>query len=277
MKRQVIQNFLNLPGLSGVGLIDGRNRPFFLGPDIQLNTSQQDALAQGIQQVIETIPKGFDSFSFRFTHQFVHIYKLDQGLILMVLMADQMPLSAYRSAIHQLTDTLMEEPHNVVSTFRLLAGCVTLSSASMNPPAASAPAAAPIAPGTRAPSADGNSVVGNSAAGSRVVSGNDLIAALNHLSDGATQYLGKIIVANAWKQSRPDQPWLTQFEISKDGHFSLPNAAEPVTPEQQQWVRDWVKAFIDRGSRTIRSFKGIIGDGVLSPQEVTLLVDNADA
>ncbi len=267
MKRQVIQNFLNLPGLSGIGLIDGRNRPFFLGPDIQLNTSQQDALAQGIQQVIETIPTGFDSFSFRFTHQFVHIYKLDQGLILMVLMADKMPLSAYRSAIRQLTDTLMEEPHNVVSTFRLLAGCVTLSSASMNPTEASAPPATPPAP---SPSA-------SPTAGSNVVSGADLITALNHLSDGSTQYLGKIIVANAWKQSRPNQPWLAQFEINKDGHFSLPNAAESVTPEQQQWVRDWVKAFIDRGSRTIRSFKGIIGDGLLSPQEVALLVGNTDA
>lgn len=267
MKRQVIQNFLNLPGLSGVGLIDGRNRPFFLGSDIQLNTGQQDALAQGIQQVIETIPAGFDSFSFRFTHQFVHIHKLDQGLILMVLMADQMPLNAYRSVIHQLTETLMEEPQNVVSTFRLLAGCVTLSSASMKPPEASAPPAAPMAPGTSAPAA----------AGRAVVRGSDLIAALNHLSDGATQYLGKIIVANAWKQSRPDQPWLAQFEINKDGHFSLPNAAEPITPEQQQWVRDWVQAFIDRGSRTIRSFKGIIGDGVLSPQEVALLVGNTES
>lgn len=266
MKRQVIQNFLNLPGLSGVGLIDGRNRPFFLGPDIQLNTSQQDALAQGIQQVIDTIPAGFDSFSFRFTHQFVHIYKLDQGLILMVLMADQMPLSTYRSAIHQLTDTLMEEPQNVVSTFRLLAGCVTLSSTSMNPSEASAAPAAPMASGGSAPVAD-----------RAVVRGSDLVAALNHLSDGATQYLGKIIVANAWKQSRPDQPWLTQFEINKDGHFSLPNAAEPITPEQQQWVRDWVQAFLDRGSRTIRSFKGIIGDGVLSPQEVALLVGNTEA
>lgn len=259
MKRQVIQNFLNLPGLSGVGLIDGRNRPFFFGPDIQLNTGQQDALAQGIQQVIETIPPGFDTFSFRFTHQFVHIYKLDQGLILLVLMADQMPLKTYRSAIHQLTTTLMEAPHNVVPTFRLLAGCVTLSSGSMMPAAASVPDATLAAASAAAPS-------------EAAVSLADLTAALNHLSEGATQYLGKIIVANTWKQSRPDQPWLAQFEIQKDGHFSLPAHGDPVTPEQHQWVREWVNAFIERGSRTIRNFRDVIGDGLLSPQEIDLLL-----
>jgi len=261
MKRQVIQNFLNLPGLSGIGLIDGRNRPFFWGPDIQLNVGQQDALAQGILQVIETIPAGFDTFSFRFTHQLVYIYKLDQGLILLVLMADQMAFNTYRSAIRQLTETLMEEPHNAVSTFRLLAGCVTLSSRSMNPdgPDAAAPNAPP------APAASAVKVA-------------DLLAAMNRLSDGATQYLGKIIVANTWKQSRPDQPWLAQFEIQKDGHFALPGADAPVTPDQQQWVRDWVQAFLDRSSRTIRNFKDMVEEeGVLSAQEMALLLGDRNA
>ncbi|QQE64530.1 hypothetical protein GFS31_12110 [Leptolyngbya sp. BL0902] len=269
MKRQVIQNFLNLPGLSGIGLIDGRNRPFFFGPDIQLNTGQQDALAQGIQQVIETIPAGFDTFSFRFTHQLVHIYKLDEGLILLVLMADQMAFNTYRSAIRQLTETLMEEPHNAVSTFRLLAGCVTLNSRSMNPDGSTPFPGAPVAIPTEAASPS---------PGITAVSVADLLAAMNHLSDGATQYLGKIIVANTWKQSRPDQPWLAQFEIQKDGHFALPNAAETITPEQQQWVRDWVNAFLDRGSRTIRNFKSMVGEGgTLSPQEVALLVGNQES
>lgn len=262
MKRQVIQNFLNLPGLSGVGLIDGRNRPFFFGPDIQLNTGQQDALAQGIQQVIETIPPGFDTFSFRFTHQFVHIYKLDQGLILLVLMADPMPLKTYRSAIHQLTATLMEEPHNVVPTFRLLAGCVTLSSSSMMP----SPAV------HSAPEAEVAAITNPSVASDAAVSLTDLTDALNHLSEGAIQYLGKIIVANTWKQSRPDQPWLAQFDIQKDGHFSPPANVNHISPEQHQWIREWVNAFIERGSRTIRNFRDVVGDGLLSPQELDLLM-----
>ena len=39
---------------------------FFLGHHIRLNTQQQDALAQGIQQVVETTPADFQTFAFRF-------------------------------------------------------------------------------------------------------------------------------------------------------------------------------------------------------------------
>ncbi|MEB3290559.1 MAG: hypothetical protein VKI82_11635, partial [Leptolyngbya sp.] len=111
------------------------------------------------------------------------------------------------------------------------------------------------------------------ASGTGTVKVEDLLTAMNHLSDGATQYLGKMIVANTWKQSRPDHPWLAQFDIQKDGHFALPGADAAATPDQQQWVRDWVRAFLDRSSRTIRNFKEMVEEeGVLSPQEIALLV-----
>lgn len=54
MKQEVVQNFLDLPGIMGVALMDGRSRPFFCGIDQFLNFQQKEALAQGIRQVIET-------------------------------------------------------------------------------------------------------------------------------------------------------------------------------------------------------------------------------
>ncbi|MBD2106031.1 hypothetical protein [Nodosilinea sp. FACHB-13] len=257
MKRQVIQNVLNLPGISGMALIDGRNRPFFFGPDISLNSHQQDALAQGIQQVVETTPAHFDTFTFRFANQLAHIYKLDQGLILLVLITDQMPLADYRTAIGQLKATLVEAPHNAVSTFRLLAGCVTLGGASTISGAA-APPLEPTAPkrGTLTPSC------------------HEVIAALNHLSDGAIQYLGKTMVINTWKQSRPAHPWLEQFEIQKDAHFTVTaDGKAPLTAEQQQWIKDWVTAFLGRGGRTIRNFQTLATGQTLTPQEKGLLLE----
>jgi hypothetical protein len=284
MKRQVIQNFLNLPGLSGVALIDGRNRPFFFGPDIRLNTPQQDALAQGIQQVVETTPAGFDTFSFRFTNQLVYIYKLEEGLILLVLMADQTSFKDYRPAIRQLKATLMEEPHNVVPTFRLLAGCVTLSNSPATPdlpawpdagipiPVAAEHPVASAAPAT--PVAAEHPITADN---SDSVSFPEILAALNHLSEGAAQYLGKIIVANTWKQARPAQPWLAQFEIQKDGQFTLASPpAEPLTAEQHQWLQDWVRAFMGKGGRTIRNFQDLVSDGILTPSEKDLLLGPID-
>ncbi|WP_017299600.1 hypothetical protein [Nodosilinea nodulosa] len=258
MKRQVIQNVLNLPGISGMALIDGRNRPFFVGPDISLNSHQQEALAQGIQQVVETTPAHFDTFTFRFTNQLTHIYKLEQGLILLVLTNDQMPLTDYRTAIGQLKATLMEAPHNAVSTFRLLAGCVTLGSnaTDLSTVTASQPEPEAVKQGTLTPVLQ------------------DVVAALNHLSDGATQYLGKIIVINTWKQSRPAHPWLEQFEVQKDGQFATGTDGQtPLTAEQCQWIKAWVTAFLGRGSRTIRNFQTLVSEQTLTPQEQDLLLD----
>ncbi|PZV09688.1 MAG: hypothetical protein DCF32_01880 [Leptolyngbya sp.] len=259
MKRQVIQNVLNLPGISGMALIDGRNRPFFFGPDISLNSHQQDALAQGIQQVVETTPAHFDTFTFRFANQLAHIYKLDQGLILLVLITDQMPLIDYRTAIGQLKATLVEAPHNAVPTFRLLAGCVTLGGTHTTEGAAGAQALEPATPqrGTLAPSCQ------------------EVIAALNHLSDGATQYLGKTMVINTWKQSRPAHPWLERFEIQKDGHFTAATGGQAsLTGEQHQWIKDWVTAFLGRGGRTIRNFQTLATGQTLTPQEQGLLLES---
>ncbi|MGB3202918.1 MAG: hypothetical protein WBA99_18570 [Nodosilinea sp.] len=242
-----------------MALIDGRNRPFFFGSDISLNSHQQDALAQGIQQVVDTTPTHFDTFSFRFANQLTHIYKLDQGLILLVLVTDQMPLTDYRTAIGHLKATLIEAPHNAVPTFRLLAGCVTLGksadAADLVGVEASPPELAGAEPGTIAPSHQ------------------EVIAALNHLSDGATQYLGKTIVINTWKQSRPAHPWLERFEVQRNGHFTaVGDSLSSLSAEQHQWIKDWAAAFMGRGGRTIRNFPTLVS-GSLTPREQALLLD----
>ncbi len=262
MKRQVIQNVLNLPGISGMALIDGRNRPFFFGPDISLNNQQQDALAQGIQQVVDTTPANFQTFSFRFVNQLAHIYKLGQGLILLVLITDQVPLPEYSSAIDELKITLMEAPHNAVSTFRLMASCVTLGSGSVVPSAAAEvnPKVQPLV---------------DPVARAVVPTRPEIAEALNHLSDGAAQYLGKTLVINTWKQSRPAHPWLEQFELQSDGHFTIRvDDQTPITPEQHQGVKDWVAAFLGRGGRTIRNFQTLVGSQTLTPAESRLLLEN---
>ncbi len=262
MKRQVIQNVLNLPGISGMALIDGRNRPFFFGPDISLNTQQQDALAQGIQQVVDTTPANFQTFSFRFVNQLAHIYKLGKRLILLVLITDQTPLPEYGAAIDELKTTLMEAPHNAVSIFRLMAGCVTLGSGS-------------VAPGAAEAAQEAVPPLVNPAAGAMALTGPAIAAALNHLSDGAAQYLGKTLVVNTWKQSRPAHPWLEQFELQPDGHFTVRvDDQTPITPEQHQGVKDWVAAFLGRGGRTIRNFQTLVGSQTLTPAESRLLLEN---
>ncbi len=107
--------------------MDGRSRPYFCGVDQTLNFQQKEALAQGILQVVETIPEGFESFEFQFTGHQVYIYKLDHGIILLVLTRDDLVYSDYLRTVKKLQAALQEDIANAIATFRLIAGNITLS------------------------------------------------------------------------------------------------------------------------------------------------------
>ncbi|MGJ3247876.1 MAG: hypothetical protein ACFE0I_17580 [Elainellaceae cyanobacterium] len=127
MKREAVQDFLNLPGIVGVALVNGRSRPYFCGVDQTLNFQQKEALAQGIQQVVETTPDDFDVFEFQFSGHQVYIYKLDHGIILLALTNDQLVYSDYIQVVEKLKSGLQDDITNAIATFRLLAGNITLS------------------------------------------------------------------------------------------------------------------------------------------------------
>lgn len=263
MKRQVVQTFLNLSGVQGLALMDGRTRPFYCGLDESLDINQQEVLSQGIQQVIKTTPAEFDSFAFRFSHHLAHIYKLEGEVVLLVLTDAHLELAEYTQAVGELKHTLAEDLHDAVATLRLLAGCVTrggTGSTSSTAPPAPAPAPAPAPPAPRAPT----------------VSYSDALDAVNSLSDIATKYLGKIMVANTWKSARPKQPWTERFEVQRNAHLALNTdhsalTTRPLSAEEQGWLQEWVAAFVRRCSFTIRDFSKVLGKDGLSPDQHRLL------
>ncbi len=120
MKREVVQEFLNLSGLEGLALIDGRSRPYYRGVEQILNSQQREALAEGIWQVLETIPPTFDAFEFQFTGTQIYIYKLANGLILLVLAKDNLLYPDYSRSVARLRQTLEEDSQATVETFRSL-------------------------------------------------------------------------------------------------------------------------------------------------------------
>ena len=126
MKQEVILDFLNLPGIAGVALMDKRSRPYFCGIDHTLNFQQKEALTQGILQVFETIPDEFESFEFYFSGYQVYIYKLDRGVILLILAQDNLVYADYLKTIKNLKALLKEDIVTAISTFRLTAGSATL-------------------------------------------------------------------------------------------------------------------------------------------------------
>ncbi|MDX2230121.1 MAG: hypothetical protein NW220_10810 [Leptolyngbyaceae cyanobacterium bins.349] len=304
MKQEVIQDFLNLPGIAGIALMDRRSRPYFCGVDQTLNFQQKEALAQGILQVFETIPDEFQSFKFQFGEHQVYIHKLDHGIILLVLTLDNLVYSDYLKTIKNLKATLREDITNAIATFRLIAGTAilpglnitrrtsthrtessTLSKTSKTQPVgpvepsgsppAPASASAPVSPGPAAPVDNGAAKSGSTPTG--VWSVQDAIAALNQLSQFTTQYLGTHVIANYWKSTRPAHDWLTQFQIDRSAQISVINAnpqllQAALTDEQQTWLQQWVAEFIKRCTQVIRDFPNLIQQKALSAAQKSLLL-----
>jgi hypothetical protein len=308
MNREVVQDFLNLPGIVGVALMDGRSRPYFCGVDQTLNFQQKEALAQGIQQVIATTPSDFHFFEFQFSGHQVYIYKLDYGMILLVLATSHLVSVTYCQTIDQLKIELRKDIGSAIATFRLLAGKITLSNQSYwkqqsDPRGLPSPKPAdsllsngvlPKASIQRPTDPDSLSLrpapflsVLEVATQSTPLapttdtqpSLNDLLLALNHLSQFTTQYLGVMVIANYWKATRPANEWLDNFQIDRSAHITFCGAMslniQLVSPEQHQSVYQWVDAFIHRSSKVIRDFPLLIKQNALDDrQKMLLLPDN---
>mgnify|MGYP003342571975 CR=1 FL=1 len=127
MKREVVQAFLELPGIVGLALMDGRSRPCFYGINERLNLQQKEALAQGICQVLETTPSAFKSFEFQFTGSRAYIYKLVEGLVLLVVVDNNMEVKEYRQSLGAFKETLEDNVGSAISTLRYLAGAQSSS------------------------------------------------------------------------------------------------------------------------------------------------------
>jgi hypothetical protein len=302
MKREVIQDFLNLPGIAGVALMDGRSRPYFCGVDQTLNFQQKEALAQGILQVVETIPDGFDAFEFQFTEHQVRLYKLDRGMVLLVLTRPSLVYADYLGSIKQLKTVLREDIPNAIATFRLIAGNITLSGLNdrkhtNNSPTSAdgttgtegegqttrfaAPPLEAVTPPSRLDPLPGHPTEALLAASDsttlELATLKEAIAALNHLSQFTTQYLGTHVITNYWKATRPQADWLANIQIDRSAQLSFTGSSPqatltPLTPQEQQWLQAWVSAFTKRCAQVIRDFPTIVEQKALNDRQKALLL-----
>ncbi|NJN85819.1 MAG: hypothetical protein HC881_05285 [Leptolyngbyaceae cyanobacterium SL_7_1] len=269
MKREVVQDFLTLPGITGIALMDKRSRPYFYGVDRYLNFQQKEALTQGIQQVVETTPPGFEFYEFHFAGHQVYIYKLSCGVILLVLTEERLVYSSYCQAIAALKAEFQDDIHNPIATFRLLVGNIVPSTQ---------PDSKPSGGGSTIPVLSELQQL-NSPSFTTTVALEEILSALNKVSQFAIQYLGPTVVANYWKSTRPSTDWLSQFQIDRAARITvIPGtpSTQPLTDEQHQWIQDWTTQFVHRCSTVIRDFAQGIDQRVLSAPEKEILLSKTN-
>ncbi len=132
MSWEVVQDFLNVSGIKGVALIDGQSRPYFRDIEKILNAQQREALAQGVWQVLETIPESFESFEFQFSGTQVYIHKMAQGLILLILTHDTLIYPDYCEAFTRLKASFEADSSATLEAFRRLLGARNTTAAPLD-------------------------------------------------------------------------------------------------------------------------------------------------
>ncbi|MFS8784028.1 hypothetical protein NW815_12230, partial [Synechococcus sp. R6-7] len=66
MEKETLDSFLSIRGVMGVALLSRAGRPFFYRSFQDLDSRQQQALTEGLFQVLQTMPPGLDYFDFQF-------------------------------------------------------------------------------------------------------------------------------------------------------------------------------------------------------------------
>jgi hypothetical protein len=272
MSREVIQDFLNSAGVVGISLTTRRMRPYFYGLDAVLARTKQ-ALGQGVLQVIENVPEGFESFEFNFAGHIVFIYKLTHGLVLLVLTDSDLKLVDYSLGITKIKHLIETDTYNTVAHFKLLLGSITQHSL---------PSSSNVKtdPNSNKPIATNNPTQITSP--TKLVSAktdpqeyklDELLVALNKLSQFTTQYLGKVVVTNYWKSSRPTSAWLAEFEIDRSGQISHPKQASiTCDPKQIQQIQSWVSDYVKRCKKVIRNFDQMLEKDCLDSRQRQILL-----
>lgn len=241
MEKETLDSFLSIQGVMGVALLSRTGRPYFYRSFQDLDSRQQQALTQGLFQVLETMPQGFDYFDFQFAEQRVFVYPLSAEWVLLVAVNDDLVMPAYSLAVNRLRRDLQRDTQKGLATLRFFTSQVETTTQNMTQPSSA------LAAGTR-------------------MEMDTFMQSLNRLCQITTGYLGKAVIVNYWKAARQevlqrqgsDAEWLNQFEIERSGQIRYGGTLKELDEADQKVLRDWVLAFFHRCEEVIHDFRNLI-------------------
>lgn len=242
MQCQLIQNFLNLPGVIGFSLMPlsqekALGKAYSLGFFPGYGPDQQPMLVQGIQQIIATTPAILEFCEFQFGPYQVELHKIENEAVLLVLSEGHLS-SQYSKAISELMQFIKADYAALVESIQVI-------------------------------KSDGGETQSTTTAQLSPANLADVVAAMNGLSEVAIRYLGTQLVANHWRTLQ-DVTLLSKFSISNDGTISVADIERQLSPEQLAEVRLWSQRFHQRCTRIIRDYDELV-DQALNQQHRQLL------
>lgn len=260
MYKESILDFVKIPGVVGVALIQEQTQLYLYIKEQTLGEKQK-TVSRSIIKVIAKAPKGIDNFEFQVMEYYVSTYELNHNLAFLVLTDTHISAINLRVlAAKQLKATLQQNLDKALVTFELLT--------KKNPQIK----AVPIPELAKLDDLRDN----YNAFIELNVTIEQLLNALNHLSQLSSNYLGPKITANYWQLTRPSYSWLNNFQINRSAEIAFYGViTEPVSELQHQLIKDWTAAFIKHCSQIIRNLPIIIEQKGLNNREKILLLSNS--
>ncbi|MDR7922800.1 MULTISPECIES: hypothetical protein [unclassified Thermosynechococcus] len=95
-------------------------------------------------------------------------------------------------------------------------------------------------------------------AAAKVLTLAEVLEHFNKIGDIAQKYLGKMIVANYWRGTRPYSSWFADFTVTNDGRVVCQSYQSSrdvfLSEEQLEHLQGWLEAFIRQCQRVLPQF-----------------------
>jgi hypothetical protein len=260
---EIIRDFLTVPGIAGIALIDGYPTPRLYSADPNLEIHQPKVFLANVTQILRTLTPQVQQLDCFFGTYRLYIRRMGLGFTVAVLThrdvkwrnssEDIRPFcqavqSHLKASIPLLEDwASARNNHQLDSSSQKEAHWDTVSTEVLAPSPPLLPVANPTLPLLQ-----------------------DYLNASNHLSTIAAQYLGSTIIGTQVKRSRPQGEILSMITIVAKGQLTS-EVDRVLSPEELQALRQWTQDFRGQCSRIIRDFDTIAQAAGLTKEEVALL------
>ena len=261
---EIIRDFLTVPGIAGIALIDGYPTPRLYAADPKLEIHQPKVFLANVTQILRTLTPEVQQLDFYFGTYRLYVCRMGFGFTVAVLTHCDVK---WRNSSEELRPFCQAVQSHLKSSITLLEDWASarknidrtddrfpwdMVTTNLRPPV-SPPVIAPVSLPVSGPSLQ------------------DYLNAFNHLSTIAAQYLGGTIVTSQVKRSRPQSEMLAMVTIAAKGQLTMLEADRVLSPEELQVLRQWTNAFRGQCSKIIRDFDTTTRGAGLTSEEATLL------
>ena len=252
MNQELIQNFLNLPEVAGIALMQGRIIPYFYVKEKIISPEQKIELIRHFRKNILETPVLSNCLEFQIDSYFAYTYKLNDTVTLLVI-AFQDSSTVKSMANNILQSSLKSDLSTTIKLFENLTKTVFQTvKVDATPPAKL--------------SIDQINPIEESLKENYTIE--DLVITLNALSQIVCSYLGPKITSNFWQLARPKQEWLNRFSIRSTATIEfIGSTTDLVSPLQHLFIREWTNQFINQCSHIIRDLPSRIDQQLLTQKQ----------